>query len=345
MSLNLKVLLVDDEMTNIILFEELLKQEGFNNYMSFTKPMEALAYIEKNVFDIVIVDYHMPKINGIEFIKCVKEFYPDIVSIMITVDADETTMIKALKAGVTDFLTRPISPVEFMLRLNNIAQIKTALNTTNTFNKLLEQRINEATKALKQSEYEVLEVLSRAAEYKDPETGSHIYRVSHYSRLLAAKLGMSEEEQTILFYAAPLHDIGKIGIKDDILLKVGKLTDDEFEIMKEHSYIGMTILEGKDNVFLKAGEIIAHTHHEKFNGKGYPKGLKGEEIHIYGRIVAIADVFDALISVRPYKKAWSFAEAKNYLIEEKDKQFDPKLVDLFIDSMDEVRDIFDRFQE
>lgn len=342
---DLKIVLVDDDMVNIILLEELVELGGFANSISFTEPLKALEYIKDNECDILIVDYNMPKMDGIELIGKAKEIDQDIVSIMITANTTSSTMIKALEAGVTDFLTKPISTVVFSLRLKNIAQLKASFKITADFNKTLEKRVAKATKALRESEYETLEVLSKAAEYKDPETASHIARVSYYAKLIAQKIGLSQEEQDILFYAAPLHDVGKIGIDDAILLKPGKLTDEEFDEMKKHSAIGASILENKNNKFLKAGELIASTHHEKYNGKGYPQRLKGEDIPLYGRIVAIADVFDALTSIRPYKKAWEFEDAKNLLIDEKGEHFDPVLVDAFIDSIDEVRVIFDRFKE
>ena len=173
-------------------------------------------------------------------------------------------------------------------------------------------------------------MLGKASEYKDPETNAHTKRVSHYCKLLASAYGLNEELQDIIFYASAFHDIGKIGIPDSILLKPGKLDDDEFAIMKQHASIGYEILKGSKSKYLKAGGVIAYNHHEKYDGTGYPNGLKGENIPIFGRITAIADVFDALTSIRPYKKAWSVDEAFNLLIEEKNRHFDPILVDLFI---------------
>jgi len=342
---NLNIVIVDDEMVNLILLEEIVKNDGYKYVSTFSTATDALEYIQNNGVDALITDFNMPEMDGIALLEEAKALYPDLVSIMITANHDNEMMQKALKAGVTDFLTKPISPIIFKLRLYNILELKNSLNLTQYFNENLSTKVEEATKALRKSEYEALEVLSKAAEYKDPETASHIVRVSHYSRLIAKACGLSEEEQNIIYYAAPLHDIGKIGIDDAILLKPGKLTADEFEKMKEHSAIGASILEGKENVFLNAGETIALTHHEKYNGKGYPKGLSGEEIPLYGRIVAIADVFDALTSKRPYKEAWSFEKALNLLVEEKGQHFDPQLVDYFIANLKEVKKIYETFQE
>lgn len=341
---NLKIVVVDDEMVNTILFEELIKQEGYSQYKVFEDPVEALEYIQSEHIDAIIIDYNMPKMDGIELLEASRALYPDIVSIMITANNDEEVMSEALKSGATEFLLKPISSTVFKLRLKNILELKHALNLTKNFNNLLTEKVDEATKALRLSKFETLEVLSKAAEYKDPETASHIARVSHYSKLLARAYGLSEEEQEIIYYAAPLHDIGKIGIKDDILLKPGKLSAEEFEDMKTHTIKGGDILKDKTNSFLVAGKIIALTHHEKYNGKGYPLGLKGEDIPLYGRIVAVADVFDALTSVRPYKEAWSFERALGLLVEEKDQHFDAKLVDYFVENIDEVKKIYETFQ-
>jgi len=342
---NLNIVIVDDEMVNLLLLEDIIKSEGYENISTFSSSSEVLKYIQDNKIDALITDFNMPQMDGIELLEKVKELYPDLVSIMITADNNNEMMHRALQVGVTDFLLKPISPIVFKLRLQNILKLKHSIKITKDFNERLAIKVKEATEALKKSEYEALEVLSKAAEYKDPETASHIARVSYYSKLLAKAYGLSKEEQNIIYYGAPLHDIGKIGINDAILLKPGKLTKDEFTQMKEHAVIGANILHGKNNAFLKAGEIIALTHHEKYNGKGYPKGLQGKDIPLYGRIVAVADVFDALTSKRPYKEAWSFEKALNLLIEEKGQHFDSQIVDYFVANLDEIKKIYKRFQE
>jgi len=339
----LNIVIVDDETVNLLLLEEIIKTDGYKNVYAFRTIKEALEFIQNNRVDALITDFNMPELDGIGLLKKAKELYPDLVSIMITANNNNEVMHKALQAGVTDFLVKPISPIVFKLRLKNILKLEHSIKITKEFNKSLAIEVEEATRALRKSEYEALEVLSKAAEYKDPETASHIARVSHYSKLLAKVYGLSNKEQDIIYYAAPLHDIGKIGIDDAILLKPGKLTQDEFNKMKEHSVIGANILQGKSNSFLKAGEIIALTHHEKYNGTGYPNGLKGKEIPLYGRIVAIADVFDALTSKRPYKEAWSFDRALNLLIEEKGQHFDPQFVDYLVANLDEVKKIYKKF--
>jgi putative two-component system response regulator len=210
---------------------------------------------------------------------------------------------------------------------------------------LLQEEVDKATFRLKESEHETLQMLGKTAEYKDPETNAHTQRVSHYCKILARAYGLDENLQDIIFYASPFHDLGKIGIPDRILLKPGKLDADEYEIMKKHSQIGYEILKGSKSKYLKAGGVIAYNHHEKYDGTGYPNGLRGESIPIFGRITAIADVFDALTSIRPYKKAWSVDEAFNLLIEEKNRHFDPILVDLFIKNKEDVMNIHNKFSQ
>ena len=345
MSNKLNVVVVDDEIVNLLLLESILSRDEYKNIFTFENPLEALEYMQNNKTDVLVTDFNMPQMNGIELLKETKAIHPDLVSIMITANNNNEVMYEALEVGVTEFLMKPVSPVIFKLRFKNILELKASLKLTQNFNRLIKEKVEETTALLKKSEYEALEVLSKAAEHKDPETASHIARVSHYSKLLAKAYGLSKEEQDIIYYAAPLHDIGKIGIHDNILLKPEKLTKEEFAQMQEHSSIGGSILHGRENPYLQAGEVIALTHHEKYNGRGYPKGLQGEDIPLYGRIVAVADVFDALTSKRPYKEAWSFEKALDFLVEEKEKHFDPQVIEYFVENLDEVKKIYERFQE
>jgi len=207
---NVSIVIVDDEMLNLILLEELIKQEGYINYKIFVEPSQALEYAKNNIVDALITDYNMPKMDGIELLKKIKVLHPDMVSIMITANNDTDIMQNALQCGVTEFLLKPIFPITFKLRLKNILELASSLQINKNFNEILQLKVEETTDALKESEKEILKVLSNAAEYKDPETASHIARVAYYSRLIAKEYGLDEEEQNILFYAAPLHDIGKI---------------------------------------------------------------------------------------------------------------------------------------
>lgn len=341
----LHVIAVDDEPFNL----ELLKAVSasiYPNILTFSDPFLALEHIASHPVDILLVDYMMPGMNGIELMRRTHEIDPEILTIMITASGDDNDVIKieALNAGAIDFLKKPVKVAEYRARMNNVAKLKMSQRVLDDFNRHLKHEVEKATETLRQREQEALRVLSNAAEYKDPETASHVSRVAHYSRLLAKKYGLNEEEQEIVFYASPLHDIGKVGISDAILLKPGKLDSLEMDAMKKHTRIGLKILESSENPYLNAGSIIAYTHHEKYDGSGYPNALKGNDIHIYGRITAIADVFDALTSVRPYKPAWSFEEAVGYLKEQSGRHFDPYLCALFIQCLDEVKSIYEEFK-
>ncbi|HEX5710004.1 MAG TPA: HD domain-containing phosphohydrolase [Sulfuricurvum sp.] len=343
MTHELRLIIVDDEPVNVILLEEIAKEMG-HFPLSFLNPENALEWAKENLVDLIIVDFNMPVMNGLDLLKAMRISHPDIMSIMITANADNALKLEALGMGVNDFLTKPISTAEFQLRLTNMIHIKNSMKSQKEFARQLTLEVEKATEGLKKSQFEALEVLSKTAEYKDPETGSHIARVSHYSKMLAAQYGLDEKEQEILFYAAPLHDIGKVGIEDAVLLKPGKLIDEEFDQMKLHSTIGYNILKNSTNPYLIAGSIVAQSHHEKYNGLGYPNGLVGDEIPLYARIVAIADVFDALTSIRPYKRAWSFEEAMALIEKEKGEHFDPHLANLFIANIDRVREIYQQFE-
>lgn len=329
---------IDDNDMNLLLIESYLARVDAK-FVNFADSTHAVEYIRNNPCDLVIVDYQMPVMNGIEATHAIKAVDPEIPIIMITASsAEDAVQIKALQAGVNDFIIKPINRTILLNRVQNFMKLRKAIKRLIHHEKSLQEEVQEAT-------YESLRVLSRAAEYKDEETANHVKRVSSYSVMIARYLGLSDAEQEILRFAAPLHDLGKVGTPDHILLKPGKLDDHEMEIMRKHAHIGADILENALSPYLKAGHIIALSHHEKYDGTGYPQGLKGEEIPLYGRIVAIADVFDALTSNRPYKKAWSFEEAVGFLHTNSGKHFDPVLVNLFTDHLDEVRTIFETYTD
>lgn len=343
--MDLNIVAVDDYQTNLFVLEEMADIIGFKLKI-FSSSIDALHYISQNDVDILLTDYMMPFMNGIDLISESKKFNPDIICVMITAVSDDIELkISALEAGATDFLTKPINIPELQVKIKNFSELKKSQNILKNFNISLKKEVEKATKDLVDREYEMLQILSSAAEYRDPETGFHIVRVAHYSRLLAKFYGLSEAEQNLIFHSAPLHDIGKVGIPDSILLKPGKLSSDEFELMKEHSMIGHNILCNSKNQFLQAGALIAETHHEKFDGSGYPFGLEGDEIPIFGRILAIADVFDALTSIRPYKRAWTFEDGLSYIKESAGSHFDPILVDLFCLYKEDIFKIYDKFQD
>jgi response regulator RpfG family c-di-GMP phosphodiesterase len=342
---NLKVISVDDTYMNLIIIEEIASDIGVE-VTSFDNPLEALEYLKSNRVDLMFVDYMMPQMDGIELIKQALLVQDELIPIMVTaVNDDNNLKLEALNNGAADFLTKPVDMAQLQAKIKNFGKIIQLKLQLQDFNGRLQEEVKKATADLVEREHEALTVISRLAEYRDPETGSHIARVAYYSKLLAKEYGLDEREQDIIFFASPLHDVGKVGIRDDILLKPGKLDESEFEIMKTQSFLGYDLLKESKNPYLKAASIIAKHHHEKYDGSGYFSGLSGEEIHIYGRITAIADVFDALTSERPYKKAWSFEDTVAFLQTESGKHFDPKLVDLFIINIDKIKDIYLKFKE
>ena len=342
--MKLNILIVDDTVLNIVLLEEICKEEG-HNVFSFANPLEALESIKNNPYDLAFIDYMMPEMNGIELIKEIKKYQANIITVMITAADSQEVKLKALQAGANEFLIKPIDVSEMMIRLKNISKLIKAEKVLRDYNKQLQEEIQKAIQKIKKGEYETLDVLSNVAEYRDEDTHNHTKRVALYSKLLAKEAGFDEEMQDLIYHASPLHDVGKVGIPDNILLKPGKLTKEEFDIMKTHAKIGFDMLDGFENKYLKAGAVIALTHHEKFDGSGYPNGLKGDEIDILGQIVAIADVFDALTSKRPYKEPWPVEKAFNLLKEEAGKHFSPFLVNLFLNKKDEIIAIKDKYKD
>jgi len=287
----------------------------------------------------------MPDLNGIELIYQAKRLNPNLICVMITADNSKNVKLKALEAGASEFLTKPIDVSEMMIRLRNMAKLIEAEKVLRNYNDKLQHEVEIAIQKMVRGEYETLDVLSNVAEYRDEDTHNHTKRVALYSKLLAKEAGLDEQTQDLIYYASPLHDIGKIGIPDAILLKPGKLNEAEFSVMRTHAKIGFDMLDGFENKYLKAGAIIALTHHEKYDGSGYPNGLKGDEIDIMGQIVAITDVFDALTSRRPYKDAWPVEEAFALLKEEAGKHFSPKLVEIFLNNKEEILSIKEQYKD
>ena len=342
-----QVLIVDDTEINLILFEALIRKLGGSTTTKFISSTEGLAWAQTNAPDLVIVDYMMPDLDGIEFIRLLratpgKEYVPIL---MITANDQKQVRYRALDVGATDFLTKPVDKIEFLARVTNMLALSDARKKLADKAEWLAQEVRNATAKIVERERETVFRLSKAAEYRDPETGAHILRMAHYSALIALGLGLSEADQALLLEAAPMHDIGKVGIADHILLKPGRLTPDEMEIMKQHAVYGFEILKGSSSKVLQTGADIALGHHEKFDGSGYPNGLKGAEIPIFSRIVAVADVFDALTSERPYKKAWPLEDAAQFIRSNAGLHFDPDCVDSFFKGWDAVLVIRQRFAD
>jgi putative two-component system response regulator len=342
-----KVLIVDDAEVNLTLFDALIKRMGDHERIKFADPLEGLAWAQEHEVDLIVLDYMMPQLDGIEFITRLRALPGklDVPILMITANDQKQIRYRALDAGATDFLSKPVDKIEFMARANNLLMLGVHRKALADRAAWLAEEVRKATFEIVQRERETVVRLSKAAEYRDPETGAHILRMAHYSEVIARGLGLPEEECALLLEAAPMHDIGKVGIPDQILLKPGRLTPEEFDVMKQHAVFGYEILKGSSSKVLQAGADIARGHHEKFDGSGYPKGLKGDEIPIFSRIVAVADVFDALTSERPYKKAWTLERAAEHLKASADAHFDPSCVNVFFANWDKVLEIRHRFDD
>ena len=347
-----KILVVDDDERNLKVVSAMLAPLEYDVILA-RDGIEALEMVEKEKPDVILLDIMMPKMDGFEVLKILKENEETkiIPVVMVTALKEVEDRAKALELGADDFLTKPVEKLELRARVKSLINVKRYYDHMRNYQKELEEEVEkrtlelkEAYKKLKRASLDTIYRLARAAEYKDEDTGAHIQRVSHFAEIVARKMGMDENFCENILYSAPMHDIGKIGIPDHILLKPGKLTPEEWEIMKKHTIIGAKILEGSDVEFIKMAEIIALTHHERWDGKGYPKGLKGEEIPLPGRITAIADVFDALCSKRPYKPAYPIDEVLKIIKEEEGKHFDPKVVSAFFSGIDEILDIKERFK-
>ncbi|TAH11730.1 MAG: response regulator [Curvibacter sp.] len=341
------VLIVDDTEVNLVLFGALVKKLGNCEAHTFLHPLKALEWAATHGVDLVIVDYMMPDIDGLQFIAKFRAIggCASTPLLMITANDRKDVRYRALDAGANDFLTKPVDKVEFLARSKNMLVVSEANKHLAQRASWLADEVRKATAKIVDRERDTVFRLCKAAEYRDPETGAHIQRMAHFSKVIAAGLGMSLEQQELLLEAAPMHDIGKVGISDNILLKPGRLDEAEFEIMKQHASFGYELLKGSASSVLQAGADIALGHHEKYDGSGYPSGLKGEEIPIFCRIVAVADVFDALTSERPYKKAWTVEEAIDFLVAGSGKHFDPDCVNAFLAAWEEVEAIRDRYQE
>lgn len=328
-----KVLIVDDITENIDVLYNLLK-ESYEIYAA-KSGQKALELIENGYIpDLILLDVMMPEMDGFEVCKKLKNQYStkNIPIIYVTAKDDEYDEKMGFSLGAVDYITKPVKPSVVM------ARVKTHISLYNQ-KQHLEDLVENRTLELEETRLKLINRLAKAGEFKDNDTGLHVLRMSRYAQKLALATGMSQGEADLLMNTIPMHDIGKIGIPDNILLKPGKLTPEEWEIMKGHSQIGADIL-GEDNTeIIREARICALTHHEKWNGTGYPNGLKGKEIHIYGRIAAIVDVFDALTSKRPYKEAWEISAALDYMKNEKGSHFDPELLDTFMNIFPEILNI------
>lgn len=328
----LHVALVDDQPVNLALLKGLLRAVEHTAAHEFLDPQQAVAWCLSEPVDMVIVDYQMPELDGIGFIRRLRAQADkaDVPVIMVTADHELSLRREALEAGANDFLTKPIDRHEFLARVRNMVALRRSQRALADRAEWLAAEVAKATATIAARELDTIMRLSRAAEHRDPETGAHVLRMAHFARLIARELGLPEEEQALLLHAAPMHDVGKVGTPDAILLKPGRLTPEEMAVMRQHAQIGHDILVGSASIYLQAAAEIALSHHERWDGGGYPRGLAGPAIPLHGRIVAVADVFDALTSARPYKPAWSLERAHEYLVQNAGSHFDPACVEAFL---------------
>lgn len=341
------MVIVDDMPTNLTIVRSMVEQLDGCQAKCFTDPEEGLYWCAANMPDMVVVDYMMPNLNGIEFINRFRAYpgYADIPVLVVTACEDREVRYEVLQLGTTDFLRRPLDKIEFMARARNMLNLNRGRKALASRAEWLAAEVKSATSEILRREEETVYRLCRSAEFRDPETGAHLNRMANYSSHIARNLGLSQSECALVLKAAPMHDIGKLGTPDHILLKPGRLTAEEMDIMKRHTTMGYDILSGSTSSVLQAGAEIAHSHHEKFDGSGYPGGLRGEDIPLYGRIVAVADVFDALTSERPYKKAWAVENAVQHIRQGIGKHFDPRCVEAFFVDWHLVLDIKKQYRD
>ncbi|MDO8413332.1 MAG: HD domain-containing protein [Gallionellaceae bacterium] len=342
------ILILDDEFTSRRILEQVVHGIQKNiTVQAFAEPIPALLWAKTNQPDLVMLDYMMNGMSGLEVMKQMQRMpsMEGVPIVIVTALEDKQIRYQALKAGATDFITKPIDPYECGVRCQNMLALRMQQKIILNRSQFLEHAISSATQRIRDRELETLFRLAKAGEYRDEETGNHIIRMAKYSRLIAESLHLPEEKCNLIEVAAPMHDIGKIGISDLILLKADRLTPEEFEIMKTHATIGYKILHNSPSKYINLGAEIALAHHEKYDGSGYPQGLKGKEICLEARIVAVADVYDALTSQRPYKQAWSNEEAFAHLSAAKGKHFDPECVEGFITRLDQIAQIQEQFQD
>lgn len=328
-----RILIVDDQAANTRLLERILRRAGYTRLTSTTDSREVLSIFTSLQPDLVLLDLMMPHVNGFEVMEQLKPLIPsgDYLPILVlTADVTGEVKRRALSAGAKDFLTKPFDAIEVLLRIDNLLKTRMLHLQLREQNHMLDEKVRERTLRLEEAQIEILERLAEAAEYRDDATGKHTKRVGQISGMIAHVLDLPAAEVELIRQAAPLHDVGKIGIPDSILLKPGKLTAEEFEVMKTHTTIGARMLANGRSELTQMAECIALMHHERWDGTGYPGKLRGEEIPLVGRIVSVADVFDALTHERPYKGAWPVEEALAEIERQSGRQFDPRVAEAFL---------------
>src|SRR5215475_6640335 len=342
------VVIIDDLFSSRLLLAEIVRQiDGKLNLELFDTPSRALEYARNNRVDMILTDYKLPEFDGVQLVRQLRSLphCVDVPIVVITVVDDRRVRYQALEAGATDFLIKPLDEHETRARCANLLELRRHKIVLSDQARVLQYQVDKSVAEIHERELETLAKLAKAGEFRDKTTGNHLMRMARYSALTGQHLGLGAETVHVLEVAAPMHDIGKIGIPDSVLLKEGPLTRDEEEVMRSHPRIGYDILKGSPSKYLSMGAIIALGHHEKYDGSGYPNGLHGEDIPLVARVVAVADVFDALVSERPYKHAWDLDEGVEYLKGQRGKHFDPRTVDAFLADRTRIEAILREFAD
>jgi len=344
---NAHILVVDDEIVNIEIVEEVLRDNGFNNISSRTNSEQALAIYKEDVPDIILLDINMPVMTGFDLMTRFNEINHSIKPpvLILSAQADKKARLKAFNLGARDFLGKPFDEEEVVHRVRNLLEMHLVYKENINHAESLEKIVSERTKELLQAQKEIIACLGMASEFRDTDTAAHTIRVGHYAQILGKGIGLNDMAAEQLFLAAPMHDVGKIGIPDKVMLKPGKLDKEEWEQMKQHAVFGYDMMKHSKSRLLKNASIIALTHHEKWDGSGYPDGLKGTDIHLYGRLTALSDVFDALMMKRPYKEAWPLEKVTQLINDESGKHFDPEIVAAFNENLDKLLLIREKYSD
>ena len=330
-----RILIIDDHQANIEALKRILRTAGFVSVNSTTDPMIGVGLVQTWSPDLLLLDLHMPGLDGFGVLESIRpqlDGDSHLPVLMLTADSSDDTKRRALAGGVKDFLTKPFDAVEAALRIENLLETRSLYTTVRKQNQLLEERVAERTRELEEAQVEILQRLAAASEFRDDDTGEHTHRVGHLAALLARGVGLSEAEVDLIGRAAPLHDVGKIGIPDSILLKPARLTIKERRIMQTHVTIGAAMLAGGRSPLVQTAERIARSHHERWDGKGYPDGRAREDIPMAARIVGLADFLDALTHNRPYRPAWSVGKTFAAIVKNRGTHFDPTVVDALLAS-------------
>jgi response regulator RpfG family c-di-GMP phosphodiesterase len=342
-----ELLFVDDNPTNLKVYTTIAARIEGTHAQTFVSSAAALVWCETHEPDLIVLDYRMPAPNGIEFIQRYRGLYAqsDTPIIMITGEQDREVRHRALESGASDFLNKPADPVEFLTRVRNLLALRERGKQLANRAETLAEEVRAATKEIADREHETITRLMRAMEYRDNDTGMHVMRMGQYAMTLGRALELSTDEQEMLLLATPMHDIGKVATPDHILLKPGSLEPHEWEVMKTHALAGHNILAGSASKILQLASSIALNHHERWDGSGYPYGLKGSDIPLAARICAVSDVFDALISKRPYKDAWTPAAAFKAIEKSTGSHFDPMVVEALFCCKPQIEEILHRFTD